>query len=372
MTLSAEVVVRRGDFVLDAGLDVGAGEVLALLGPNGSGKSTFLGALAGLVPVTAGSVSVNERTLTRMSAGERMSVPPHARRVGLLGQEPLLFPHLSAMQNVAFGVRAGHGRRVAADRLAEQWLADVGLAGFEERRPAELSGGQQQRVAIARALAAEPDLLLLDEPMASLDVEAASSIRTLLRERLSSTRTTTVLVTHDVVDVVVLADRVVTLERGRIADSGSASDVLGRPVNGFAASLAGLNLLTGHVTGLGRVAVAGGHVFAGGGDVPPVGSEAWVAFPRSAVSVRELSGGPSAGAENSWAGTIAALEPAAGGIRIVLTGDEVVAEVPSSQVLARHLGSGSMVSLHVDPEFVTVYPRHGRGGHASHWEGGSD
>lgn len=372
MTLRAEVVVRRGDFVLDAGLDVGAGEVLALLGPNGSGKSTFLKALAGLIPVMAGSVSVNERVLTRVSSGERMSVPPHARRVGLLGQESLLFPHLSALQNVAFGIRAGHGRRVAADRMAGRWLADVGLAGFEERRPAELSGGQQQRVAIARALAAEPDLLLLDEPMASLDVESASSIRTLLRERLSSTGTTTVLVTHDVVDVVVLADRVVTLERGRVVDSGSASDVLGRPVNGFAASLAGLNLLAGRVTGHGRVAVEGGRVFTGGGDVPAVGSKAWVAFPRSAVSVRKTDEESSPVAENSWPGIVAALEPAAGGIRIVLARDDVVAEVPSSRVLERQLASGSTVSLHVDPEFVTVYPRDGQVGVGPHWRSGPD
>ncbi|GAA3737003.1 ATP-binding cassette domain-containing protein [Leifsonia bigeumensis] len=372
MTLSAELVVRRGDFVLDANLEVGAGEVLALLGPNGSGKSTLLGALAGLLPVATGSIRVNGRPLTRVSAGERMSLPAHARRVGLLGQESLLFPHLTAVQNVAFGIRAAHGSRVDAGRRAERWLADVGLSGFEGRRPAELSGGQQQRVAIARALAAEPDLLLLDEPMASLDVEAASSIRTLLRERLSSTGTTTVLVTHDVVDVIVLADRVVTLDSGRVADDGSASDVLGRPVNGFAASLAGLNLLAGRVTGRGLVAVAHGHVLAGSGDLPPVGSEAWVAFPRSAVTVREPGAEPTPAVENSWVGTVAALEPAAGGIRIVLAGDEVVAEVPSSQVLARQLGSGSVVSLHVDPEFVTVYRRHGRGGHASHWEGGSD
>lgn len=372
MTLSAEVVVRRGDFVLDVDLDVDAGEVLALLGPNGSGKSTFLEALAGLIPVTAGTVSVNERALTRVSAGERMSVPPHARRVGLLGQEPLLFPHLSALQNVAFGISAVFGRSADAARSAERWLADVGLAGLEDRRPAELSGGQQQRVAIARALAAEPDLLLLDEPMASLDVEAASSIRTLLRERLSSAGTTTVLVTHDVVDVVVLADRVVTLERGRVIDSGSASDVLGRPVNRFAASLAGLNLLPGRVTRHGLVSVADGHLFAGSGDVPHGGNDAWVAFPRSAVIVRDPSAEQAAAAQNSWTGTVAALEPAAGGIRIVLAGDEVVAEVPSSQVLARQLGSGSVVSLYVDPEFVTVYSRHNESDDATDWKRGSD
>lgn len=362
MTLDARVMVRRGAFVLDVRLGVGDGEVVALLGPNGSGKSTLLGALAGLLPVAAGTVSVNGRPLTRVTAGQRMSVPPHARRVGLLGQEPLLFPHLSALQNVAFGARAAHGSRILARRSAERWLEEVGLSGFEERRPAELSGGQQQRVAIARALAAEPDLLLLDEPMASLDVEAASSIRTLLRERLASTGTTTVLVTHDVVDAVVLADRVVILDGGRVVDDGSASDVLGRPVHGFAASLAGLNLLAGRVTEGGAVAVSGRRVFTGGGETPPVGGEAWVAFPRSSVSVREAGTAPAPAAANSWEGTIAVLEPAAGGIRIVLAADDVVAEVPSTEVLARMLGSGSAVSLHVDPEFVTVYPHRGNGG----------
>ena len=356
MTLAANVVVRRGDFVLDVGLEVGDGHVVALLGPNGSGKSTLLGALAGLLPVAAGTVALNDKALTRVIAGERMSVPAHARRVGLLGQEPLLFPHLSALQNVAFGVPAAHGKKSGARRSAEHWLEEVGLSGFGGRRPAELSGGQQQRVAIARALAAEPDLLLLDEPMASLDVEAASSIRTLLRERLASTGTTTVLVTHDVVDAVMLADRVVILDGGRVVDDGGASDVLGRPVHGFAASLAGLNLLAGTATADGAVAVPGGRRFVGAGDTPAVGSEAWVAFPRSAVSVHPVGTAAAPGAANSWVGTIAVLEPAAGGIRVVLAADDVVAEVPSTEVLTRQLASGVAVSLHVDPEFVTVYP----------------
>jgi len=361
VTLDSTVLVRRGDFVLDVALQVGAGEVVALLGPNGSGKSTLLGSLAGLLPVAAGSVSVNGRPLTRVNTVERMSVPPHARRVGLLGQEPLLFPHLSALQNVAFGLRAARGGRTPATRSARRWLEEVGLSGMEERRPAELSGGQQQRVAIARALAAEPDLLLLDEPMASLDVEVASSIRTLLRERLASTGTTTVIVTHDVVDAVVLADRVVILDGGRVVDDGSVSDVLGRPVHGFAASLAGLNLLAGRVAEDGTVTVAGGRVFAGGSETPPAGSEAWVAFPRSAVSVRETGTETSPVAANSWEGRIAVLEPAAGGIRIILAGDDVVAEVPPTEVLTRQLRSGSAVSLHVEPEFLTVYPhRNGR------------
>jgi molybdate transport system ATP-binding protein len=284
-----------------------------------------------------------------------VAVPTHRRGVGLLGQEPLLFPHLTALQNVAFGARAQRPRAGQAGALAQEWLDAVGLAGFEHRRPGELSGGQQQRAAIARALAAEPDLLLLDEPMASLDVESASLIRTLLRDRLSSTRTTTVLVTHDVVDAIVLADRVVILDGGRVADGGTPATVLGRPVNGFAASLAGLNLLRGVVTLEGSGAVAAGRIFAGSGDPPTAGSDAFVAFPRSAVSVREPEPGRSGHAANAWSGSVELLEPAAGGIRIVLAGDEVVAEVPSTEVFAHRLGAGSPVALFVDPAFVTVY-----------------
>lgn len=357
MTLDARLVVRRGDFVLDAALEVAAGEVVALLGPNGSGKSTLLGALAGLLSIESGTVSVNGRVITSTTAG--IELPPHRRTVGLLGQEPLLFPHLTVLQNVAFGPRAHRRGAAAARGLAREWLEAVGLVGFEHRRPAELSGGQQQRAAIARALAAEPELLLLDEPMASLDVESASLIRTLLRERLSSAGTTTVLVTHDVVDAIVLADRVVILDSGRVADGGSPETVLWHPVNGFAASLAGLNLLRGTVTPDRSVAVVdasgGARMFAGHGDTLAAGSEAFVAFPRSAVSVREPDTDGPSHAANAWTGSVALLEPAAGGIRIVLEGDDVVAEVPSTEVFEHRLGAGSPVALHVDPAFVTVY-----------------
>ena len=357
MTLDARLVVRRGDFVLDAALEVAAGEVVALLGPNGSGKSTLLGALAGLLPIESGVVSVNGRVVTSTAAG--VEVPPHRRTVGLLGQEPLLFPHLTVLQNVEFGPRAHRRGTAVARDLAREWLGAVGLAGFEHRRPSELSGGQQQRAAIARALAAEPELLLLDEPMASLDVESASLLRTLLRERLSSARTTTVLVTHDVVDAIVLADRVVILDSGRVADGGSPETVLWHPVNGFAASLAGLNLLRGTVTSDGSVAVidtsGNRRMFAGHGHALAAGSEALVAFPRSAVSVREFDTGRSSHAANAWTGSVALLEPAAGGIRIMFSGDDVVAEVPSTEVFEHHLGAGSHVALHVDPAFVTVY-----------------
>src|SRR5690554_6391818 len=164
--LQAEVVVRRGDFELDASVEVAAGEVLALLGPNGAGKSTLLQAIAGLLIPERGEVLVGERMLT----GPTTFVRARHRGVGLLGQDPLLFPHLDALQNVAFGPRSQGTSAAKSLHSARDGLAAVGLKGFEHRRPAALSGGQQQRVASARVLDAMSAVLLLSEPMAALDV----------------------------------------------------------------------------------------------------------------------------------------------------------------------------------------------------------
>ena len=233
--LQAELVVRRGDFELDASVEVAAGEVLALLGPNGAGKSTLLQAIAGLLIPERGEVLVGERMLT----GPTTFVPPRHRGVGLLGQDPLLFPHLDALHNVAFGPRSQGASAAESLHFAGDWLAAVGLKGFEHRRPAELSGGQQQRVAIARVLAAKPAVLLLDEPMAALDVQTAVAVRELLKERLADARIPTVLVSHNVLDAVVLADRVAVLHAGRIVEHGDADTVLRSPQNQFTRDLVG-------------------------------------------------------------------------------------------------------------------------------------
>ena len=191
--MDARLLVRRGNFSLDVELRVEHGEVLALLGPNGSGKSTLLGALAGLIPIEEGVVTVSGRVLTKRVRGTRLVVPPEHRGIGLLGQEPLLFPHLSALDNVAFGPQSQGMPKATARGEARDWLRAVELDGLDDRRPAQLSGGQQQRVALARALAAKPNVLLLDEPLAAVDVQTASLLRQLLRDRLTQTRTTTKL-----------------------------------------------------------------------------------------------------------------------------------------------------------------------------------
>lgn len=222
--LTADVTVRLGAFVLDAAIVVARGETVAVMGPNGSGKSTLLGAIAGLLTPQGGTVTVDRRMLT----GPGVHIRPESRRVGLLGQDPLLFPHLSALENVAFGPRSAGTPRAEALAAARASLEELGLAGLEHRRPGQLSGGQQQRVAVARALAAEPDVLLLDEPMAALDVENALLMRELLAAKLVARGTPTIIVTHDVADAFALAGRTVLLDNGLVVRDGATADVLSK------------------------------------------------------------------------------------------------------------------------------------------------
>ncbi len=233
--LQARVRVDRGGYTLDAALQADAGQIVAVMGPSGAGKSTLFDAIAGFVPLTGGQVSLDGRTVDSASGPH---VDPRHRGVVMLGQEPRLFPHLSARENIAFGPRARRIPRAAARAEAETWLARVGLAGMGDRRPAQLSGGQQQRVALARALATSPRVLLLDEPLTSLDPETAAGIRLLLSDQLADTGTTAIVATHDAADAVSLAARLVVLEAGRITQSGVVRDVLDGPATPFVAAVA--------------------------------------------------------------------------------------------------------------------------------------
>lgn len=281
--MSATVAARD----LDVEFVVESGEVLAVVGPNGAGKSSTAAVVAGLLGADRAVVRVGDRTLTDTAAG--VDVPVHARRVGLLQQDPMLFPHMSVQGNVLFGARRAAG--TDARNRAQHWLERVDVAALADRRPAELSGGQAQRVALARALAAEPDALLLDEPLAGLDVTAAASVRAVLREVLTDTATGTrpaVLISHDLLDVVGLADRVLVLEAGRVSESGPVADVIAAPRSRFGARMAGLNVVRGVVAAPGMLhsAAQGWHgVLAEGGSALPTGAAAMAVFPPSAVAV---------------------------------------------------------------------------------------
>ena len=278
--LDAAAVVRRAGFTLDVAITVDPGDVLAVLGPNGSGKSTLLDVLAGLLRPDAGHVRVGGRTLTDSG----VHVPPHRRGVGLLAQQPLLFPHLTALANVAFGPRAQGMSRRAATARARELLDAVDVAGLADRRPAQLSGGQQQRVALARALAAGPDLLLLDEPLAALDVDTMPAMRALLRRTIRDSGRTAVLVTHAALDALVLADRVVVLSDGVVAEEGATREVLARPRSPFAARIAGLDLVPGVACPEG-LKTADGFVITGHAEGTVTGEPAVAVFPPAAVAV---------------------------------------------------------------------------------------
>ena len=259
------------DRQLDVQFSVSAGEVLAVLGPNGAGKSTALHVIAGLVRPDAGDVRLGERVLTDTVAG--VHVATHDRRVGLLLQDPLLFPHLSVAANVAFGLnsrrslfRTGRG----GDReTALRWLREVDAEQLADRKPRQLSGGQAQRVAIARALAADPEMLLLDEPLAGLDVAAAAAIRTVLRGVVARSGCAVILITHDLLDVFTLADRVLVLESGKIAEIGPVAEILGAPRSHFGARIAGVNLVSGTIGAEGTLRTRSGQNWHGTASAVP-------------------------------------------------------------------------------------------------------
>jgi molybdate transport system ATP-binding protein len=273
-------VAERG---VDLQFSVPPGEVLAVLGPNGSGKSTALQLIAGLLRPDRGVVRLGRHVLTDADSGT--FVATHDRRVGLLMQDPLLFPHLSVAANVAFAPRRLHGRAQARN-TALRWLDEVDATDLANRRPRQLSGGQAQRVAIARALAAEPDVLLLDEPMAGLDIAIAAALRGVLRRVLRRDGRCAILVTHDILDVLTLADRALVIEDGRVVEHGRAADVLAAPRSGFGARLANMNLISGTMAGASVLRDSDGRNWFGGpGEPLDVGTHAVAVFAPEAVSV---------------------------------------------------------------------------------------
>jgi molybdate transport system ATP-binding protein len=299
----------------------------------------------------AGQATLEGRVLFdvgRSGAGE-VWVPAHARGVALLAQEPLLFPHLSALDNVAFGPRSARHTRSESRSIARRWLAQVDASEYADRRPAQLSGGQAQRIAIARALAADPDLLLLDEPMAALDVAVAPALRQMLRRVLSDRAV--IIVTHDVLDALLLADRVIVLESGRVVEDGPTTTVLSRPRSGFAARIAGLNMVRGTLEGDG-VRTQNGLVVEGLADEPIEQGETAVAlFRPSAVGVYLAP--PGGSPRNVFEGTITELEPHGDQIR-VRTAD-FSADVTPRAVADLQLAPHKSVLFAVKASEVAIY-----------------
>ena len=346
--LSAEVAAKRGEFSLRAALSVGD-ETVAVLGPNGAGKTTLLQVLAGLFAPSAGFIRLGEQVLDDVAA--RVHVPAEQRRAGLVFQDYLLFPHLSAVENVAFGLRCRGVTAAEARRRGAEWLARLGLAEVAGQRPAKLSSGQAQRVALARALAFEPSMLLLDEPLAALDVTARAEVRRDLRRHLAAFAGPRLLVTHDPLEAATLADRVLVLEAGEVVQEGTIGDITSRPRSAFAADLAGVNLFRGR-------ALQGVVSVTGGGEIvaaeAPEG-EVFVVFHPHAVALHRRR--PEGSPRNVWRGRVAGFERLGERVRVTVEATPgLVAEVTASGMAALGLGEGEEVWASVKATEVSAYP----------------
>lgn len=309
---------------LDAEVTAEQGDVVAVVGPNGAGKSTLVHALAGLQQAQGHAT---------LGGTDLVPLPPQQRHVGVVFQDQRLFPHLSARDNVAFGLRARGADRAAAQGRAAAALERLGVGHLADRRPRELSGGQAQRVAIARALVTDPALLLLDEPFTGLDVGVAAELRIELAQHLAAFGGITVLVTHEALDALTLATTVVVVDQGRVVQTGPPEDVAARPLTEHVARLVGLNVVR--------------H-----------GAELR-AFPPAAVTVSRHR--PEGSARNTWSGTVRSAAPHGDAVRLqVATGtQDLLADVTPAATRDLALAPGQSVWLAVKETAVTRYPTPG-------------
>jgi molybdate transport system ATP-binding protein len=349
VSLEADVRVTLGTLALDMELSVGEGEVVALLGPNGAGKTTLLRAVAGLAPLTSGYVKLDGRVLEEAASGKY--VPTESRSIGVVFQDYLLFPHLSVLENVAFGLRSRGKRSREANQTAAEWVDRVGLSAYAQDRPDALSGGQRQRVALARALAPDPRLLLLDEPLAALDVTTRAEVRRDLKRHLASFPGLRLVVTHDPLEAATLADRLVVMENGRLVQTGTTAEVTERPRSQYVADLVGVNLLRGRADH-GSVRISDLSVIAAA--AAETGDVFAVVHPRAvALHQRRPEGSP----RNAWPGRVSGIELLGGRVRVRVEGVvPLVAEVTPAAISELKVEDGGEVWVSFKATDVGVYP----------------
>ncbi|MGI8665797.1 MAG: ABC transporter ATP-binding protein [Jatrophihabitans sp.] len=348
--------VRRGSFELHAEFAVGDGEVLGVIGPNGAGKTTLLRTLAGLSALSTGRLTLGEAILDDVAT--QLFVPAERRPVGLVFQNYRLFPHLSVRDNVAFAGRARGLGRGPARAAADRWLQRLALTEFAGRKPRQLSGGQAQRVALARALAAEPNLLLLDEPLAALDAQTRAQVRAELGRHLAEFAGPTLVVTHDPLEAMMLTDRLLVIEDGRVVQDASPALVARRPATQYVARLVGLNLYPG-VQDAGPVVRldGGGQLSAAGPDRVPVnqGGRVLVSVRPAAIALHTERPAP-ASPRNVWPGVVDGLELLTDRVRVqVLGAPAALVDITPAAVAELGLVRGRQVWLSAKATEVDCY-----------------
>ncbi|GAA3170536.1 MULTISPECIES: ABC transporter permease [Streptomyces] len=326
-------------------LDAAPGTTLAVVGPNGAGKTTLLRALLGLTP--------RARADLRLGDLDATALPPHRRGVAWVPQDGALFPHLSALRNTAYGLRARGVPRAAARRAAQEWLDRLGVGALAHRRPGQLSGGQAQRVALARALAARPRLLLLDEPLAALDQTTRAHVRHTLRRHLAGFGGVCLIVTHDPVEAVSLADRVLVLDAGLALQDAPPAEVTRSPRSPWVARMLGRNAWPGTTTADGLALDGGGRVIAA--DPLPEGAAALAILAPEAVSVHRER--PAGSPRNVWPGTVREITAAGSRLRIQIASSatpDLVAEVTPQAAAELELADGAAVWTSVKATEVSL------------------
>ncbi|MEV7191281.1 ABC transporter permease [Streptomyces sp. NPDC093510] len=327
-------------------LDAEPGTTIAVVGPNGAGKTTLLRALLGLTPRAHARLRLGERDVT--------GLPPHRRGVAWVPQEGALFPHLNALGNTAYGLRAQGVRRAEARREAQAWLDRLGVGHLAHRRPAQLSGGQAQRVALARALAARPRLLLLDEPLAALDQTTRAHVRHTLRRHLDGFGGVCLIVTHDPVEAVSLADRVLVLDEGRTLQDAPPAEVTRHPRSPWVARMLGRNAWPGTAAADGTLALAGeGRLVVA--DPLEAGARALAVIAPEAVSVHREK--PEGSPRNVWPGTVREITTAGSRLRVLITSraaPDLVAEITPQAALELGLTDGAEIWTSVKATEVSV------------------
>ncbi|MFI1649938.1 ABC transporter permease [Streptomyces avidinii] len=326
-------------------LDAAPGTTIAVVGENGAGKTTLLRALLGLTPRAHAELRLGDTDVT--------ALPPHKRRVAWVPQDGALFPHLTAVANTAYGLRARGVPRAEARREALTWLNRLGVLHLADRRPAQLSGGQAQRVALARALAARPRLLLLDEPLAALDQTTRARVRHTLRTHLAGFGGVCLIVTHDPVEAVSLADRVLVLADGLALQDAPPAEVTRHPRSPWVARMLGRNAWPGTASADGLALATGGRLVAA--EALPEGARALAIIAPEAVSVhRERPGGSP---RNVWPGTVREITAVGSRLRVLIASDEapdLVAEITPEAAAELGIVDGVAVWTSVKATEVTL------------------